>query len=67
MRDKQLIDDNLKKMAKENPNGWVYKIKEGVNIEGQIAPTAVMGAWKVDENGNIIGEFIENPNYDPEA
>ena len=49
--------------ARQNPGGWVYK------IEGDYAPTdavpaeAIVGAWKVDENGKIVGEFIQNPNF----
>lgn len=51
--------------AKRFPNCSVYR------IAGHFAPTddvpreAIIGAWKVDAKGIIIGEFIRNPNYDP--
>jgi hypothetical protein len=28
-----------------------------------VPPAAVVGAWKVDERGKIVGDFIPNPNY----
>ncbi len=42
--------------AKLNPGGWVYEIEE-----------AIVGAWQVDESGNIVGEFKPNPNHQPQS
>jgi hypothetical protein len=52
--------------AKGVPNGYVYKI-EGGYTENEFTPAgAIVGAYQVDGNGNIIpGSFRENPNYDP--
>jgi hypothetical protein len=52
--------------AKRNPNGWVYAINGRYDPNGYIPPQAVEGVWKVDENGEIVGEFILNPNYVPD-
>lgn len=49
--------------AKKIPNGWVYVIDEAFENQSEIPPQAIVGAWKVDENGNIIGDFIPNPKY----
>lgn len=57
--------DDLLKEAKNNPNGWVYKIDNGYDLSGDIVPEAIVGAWKVNENGDITGEFISNKNYIP--
>lgn len=59
------ITEDVMKAAKENPNGWVYKIVGSFGLTEAVPPEAILGAWKVDENGNITGEFIENPKYRP--
>jgi hypothetical protein len=51
--------------ARHHPNGWVYR------IAGQFGPTdgvpaeAIVGAWKVNAEGKIAGEFRPNEKYDP--
>jgi hypothetical protein len=49
--------------AKRNPNGWVYVIEGNYTEDEAVPPQAIRGAWKVDPNGAIIGDFIHNPNY----
>lgn len=49
--------------AKENPGGWVYEIHGSYGPDDRVPPSAVVGAWKVDEAGEIVGSFIPNPNY----
>jgi len=51
------------KEALKHPNGWVYEIDDTFNKNEAIPPQAIKGAWKVDSNGIIIGEFVVNPNY----
>lgn len=51
--------------AKRNPGGWVYAIDGRYDKEGAVPPEAVEGAWAVDESGNIVGDFIPNPNFMP--
>lgn len=55
--------NELIKEAKRNPNGWVYVIDDSLVVDGSVPPEAVVGAWKVDHNGNIEGEFLSNPSY----
>jgi hypothetical protein len=50
--------------ARRHPNGWVYRIVGSVDPNGPVPPEAVIGAWKVDANGEIVGAFIKNKNYD---
>jgi hypothetical protein len=33
------------------------------DLSGNIRPEAIVGAWEVDRNGDIIGDFISNKNY----
>ena len=51
--------------AKRNPNGWVYRIAGHFRPDERVPPQAIIGAWKVDGAGNIVGSFIKNQNYDP--
>jgi len=49
--------------AKNNPNGWVYVLDKEFEGKEKVPPEYIKGAWKVNEKGEIVGEFIENPNY----
>lgn len=59
------ITEDVVKAARENPNGWVYKIEGSFAPTEYVPPEAVVGAWKVDEGGNLTGEFVPNHNYKP--
>ena len=49
--------------ARNNPDGWVYEIRGAYGPNDHIPPHAIVGAWKVDKSGKIIGEFQPNPNF----
>jgi hypothetical protein len=49
--------------AKQHPGGWVYKIEGEFGPNDFVPPEAIVGAWKVDEHGIIVGSFIPNPNF----
>jgi len=49
--------------ARARPGGWVYQIVGSYGPQDAVPPTAIQGAWKVDDNGEIEGEFIPNPNF----
>lgn len=51
--------------AHETPGGWVYRIAGHFRQTDAIPPEAIVGAWKVDDDGNIVGEFVQNQKYDP--
>ena len=51
--------------AKTRPGGWVYEIVGSFARDEAVPPSAIRGAWRVDENGEIVGAFIPNPNYLP--
>lgn len=52
--------------AKLNAGGWVYAIDDRYDPNGSVPPEAIQGAWKVDEQGEIVGEFLPNPNFVPD-
>ncbi|WP_343638230.1 hypothetical protein [Roseateles sp.] len=49
--------------ALANPEGWVYKIEGTYSATEYVPPEAIVGAWKVDAHGKIVGDFIPNPKY----
>lgn len=59
----KIITKEMVKEAKSTPNGWVYKIDRNYDLSENIPPKAIVGAWKVDVNGEISGSFIKNKNY----
>ena len=59
------IDERARAEARANPGGWVYAIGGTYPRTEAVPPQAIKGAWKVDSEGNITGEFVPNPNYDP--
>jgi hypothetical protein len=55
---KEAIEEALR-----NPNAWVYEIDSTIEKDENVPKQAIKGAWKVNEKGIIIGDFIPNPNY----
>jgi hypothetical protein len=53
--------------ARSKPGGWVYEIVGDYDPDGAEPPEAIRGAWRVNDQGEVEGEFIENPNYGPPA
>ena len=51
--------------ARWRPDGYVYRIVSSLDPQGEVPPDAVIGAWRVDGRGRIVGGFIVNPDYDP--
>ncbi|AND68169.1 hypothetical protein ATSB10_07150 [Dyella thiooxydans] len=49
--------------AARNPGGWVYQIAGNFGPQDRVPPEAIKGAFKVDSNGKLTGEFKPNPNY----
>lgn len=49
--------------AKSRPGGWVYEIVGDYQHDDAVPPEAIRGAWKVDGEGQIVGDFMPNPNF----
>ena len=62
-RDEQ--SDALKAEAKTRPGGWVYEIVGDYGPDDAVPPTAIRGAWKVDQDGEIVGAFLPNVMFRP--
>ena len=57
------ITNELIAEAKKRPGGWVYEIVGDFGPHDEVPPSAIRGAWQVDLDGNIVGEFQRNPNF----
>ncbi|WP_433892984.1 hypothetical protein [Streptomyces sp. CA-111067] len=55
--------------ARSHPGGWVYEIDGDMvpDPDGDMPPEAIMGAWKVDDRGNLTGDYQANDRYRPPA
>lgn len=51
--------------ARKLPNGNVYRIAGEFGPQDAIPGDAVVGAWRINERGEIVGDFVKNPKYDP--
>lgn len=60
------ITDAMKEEASKKPGGYIYVIDESYAPDGPngaIPREGIVGAYPVDERGDIIPDFSFNPNY----
>ena len=50
--------------AKTQPGGWVYEIVGDYGPDDGVPPSAIRGAWKVGDDGQIVGDFLPNPGFE---
>jgi len=48
------------------PGGWVYEIDGGFGPQEAVPAEAIRGAWKVADDGTIVGDFLPNPSFRPQ-
>lgn len=59
------VTDDMREQAKQTPNSWLYIVDPGYEEAGEdVPPEGVVGAFRIDENGEI-GEFFPNDEYEP--
>ncbi|GAA2485861.1 type VII secretion system-associated protein [Streptomyces gobitricini] len=59
------VSDAVRAQAAKTPNAWVYAVDPYFEPLGKVPPYGVVGAWRVDNQGNVTDEFRPNPNYRP--
>ena len=53
-------------LAARHPNAFIYRLSSRVkDARGVMPDDAVIGRWRVNRSGRIIGNFMSNPKYDP--
>jgi hypothetical protein len=60
-----LVSPEAREAARHSPGGWVYEIDPFFDADGDVPPYGIVGAWPVDDRGEISEEFERNPNYRP--
>ena len=59
------ITEELREQASRRPGGWVYAVDPAVDPDGRVPGWAVRGGFRVDDRGELTGEYRANPNYRP--
>lgn len=59
------LTDELRQTAHNNPGSWLYAVDPAVDPEGDVPPYALIGAWQVDDQGEVADEFTHNQDYRP--
>lgn len=59
------ITDGMRANAKANPNSWLYVIDEAFDPDGPVPSWAVVGAYPVNGDGEIVEDFHANDRYRP--
>ena len=67
MTEKKLPTSGAIREAARNPNGKVLEVASGWGATaGRAIPSeAIKGHWRVDAHGQIEGDFVPNPDFDP--
>jgi hypothetical protein len=59
------ITPEMRAAALENPNSWLYVIDPALDPDAEVPPWAVVGAYPVNELGQIEDNFRPNGDYRP--
>ena len=59
------ITPEMRAAALENPNSWLYVIDPALDPDGDVPPWGVVGAFPVNEHGQIEDAFEPNAEYRP--
>lgn len=57
------ISEKLFAEAKHSPRGWVYIYDWEYGQDEHVPPEAIIGAYAVDEFGEIVGEMTKNDRH----
>lgn len=59
------ITAEMREAARENPNSWLYVIDPALDPDDEVPPWGVVGAFAVNERGEIEEPFHPNAEYRP--
>ncbi|MCW2615169.1 MAG: draG3 [Frankiales bacterium] len=59
------ITDEMREHAKVQPNSWLYVLDPAADPDAEVPPELVVGAYPVDEHGELLEDFQHNPRYAP--
>lgn len=61
------VTPEMRAAALANPNSWLYVIDPALDPDGEVPPWGVVGAYPVNERGEIEERFQPNGGYRPVA
>lgn len=67
MAGKALPPPDVLARARQNPGARIYKLKDRYGTLADAPIHAVLGWWDVDGKGEVLGEFVVNPDYRSDA
>lgn len=59
------VTPQLRERARQSPDSWIYVVDPGFEDAPEVPGWAVVGAYRVDERGEVAEEFRSNPDYRP--
>ncbi|HEY8371760.1 MAG TPA: type VII secretion system-associated protein [Pseudonocardiaceae bacterium] len=59
------ITEEMRRAARQQPNTWIHVIDPFFDNTDDVPPWGVIGAYQVDDKGEIIEKFERNPDYRP--
>lgn len=60
------ITEQMREQARQTPGSWLYIVDPGYQDTGEeVPPEGVIGAYRIDDNGEIDEEFQHNDQYEP--
>jgi hypothetical protein len=56
------VDSCIRESTEEEryPRGWVYLIAGSFGHDDEVPAEAIIGAWRVDHLGKVVGKFVRN-------
>jgi len=60
-----LITDEMRAAAREAPGGWLFAVDPHLDPAAGVPDYGLIGAWRIDHDGEIGAEFRANPDYRP--
>jgi len=60
------ITEQMREQARQTPGSWLYIVDPGYQDTGEeVPPEGVIGAYRIDEHGEIDEDFQHNDQYQP--
>jgi len=59
------ITDDMRAAARQAPGSWLYAVDQASEPTADVPHHALIGAWRIGEDGEIAAEFRANPDYRP--
>jgi hypothetical protein len=61
------VTPQMRAAARANPSSWLYVIDPALDPDREVPPWGMVGAYPVNQNGEIGEHFRHNPGYRPVA